>query len=525
MLNRGQHQMQRLLVSLLVGSCTLASCSAESTQPLPLTDAWSSLAVLEGVQHEEWSSFERGSTGLALFAHSNKDFNNFLAVCSAEPLLSFQHTDRTGPCEPPQRGYLIAQDDAGPGVVSRMYFTAGPLAPPSTATFADEVLRVYVDDQLQPIYEGKLASWRSGDGSFRAPLTRYTSGAFVSYAPISYEKRLRVLLDDLRPDSMYYYQIGAHRRVRPAETRDTLAFLADNAGQVPGGALQRMRYVDQAFMVAAGQGVDVAIVEGAGTLQLSSFSYASADESAGRDVHLQLYWNGSMHPSLDLPLETLFAGRQKLRALRTLPMLVELGGGRATLTITLPMPFRRGARVRLQNLGSAPHEVQARVEGTNQVPAGTFGELRATWMEEHGPFTPLRRFRATSFRGRGKFIGLMMFIDGRGKADGRTPHPVSFLEGDATTIVDGRSFQGTGTEDYFNAGFYFQDGQYDSPFSALVRLDANLEKGTSEVTAVRWHVLEDAIEFEQGFELRFEYGSYEPLAAHHYAALGFYYAP
>src|SRR4051794_24818789 len=99
MLNRDQ--MQRLLVSLLVGSCTLASCSSESTQPLPLTDAWSSLAVLEGVQHEEWSSFERGSTGLALFAHSNKDFNNFLAVCSAEPLLSFQHTDRTGPCEPP----------------------------------------------------------------------------------------------------------------------------------------------------------------------------------------------------------------------------------------------------------------------------------------------------------------------------------------------------------------------------------------------------------------------------------------
>jgi hypothetical protein len=347
----------------------------------------------------------------------------------------------------------------------------------------------------------------------------------VSYVPISYEKRLRVLLDDLRPDSMYYYQIGAHRRDRPAETRDTLAFLADNAGQVPGGVLQRTRYVDQSYTLAAGQGVDVATLAGAGTLQLSSFAYLSADEKLGREVRLQLYWNGAEHPSLDLPLETLFAGRHKLRALRTLPMLVDLAGGRTTLTLTLPMPFRRGARVRLYNAGAAPHTLQARVEGTNQVPAGRFGELRATWMEQHGPFTPFQRFRATRFRGRGKFVGVMMFIEGRGKADGRTPHPVSFLEGDATTIVDGRSFQGTGTEDYFNAGFYFQDGQYDSAFSALVRLDANLEKGTSEVTAVRWHVLEDAIEFDQGFELRFEYGSYEPLAAHHYAALGFYYAP
>jgi hypothetical protein len=119
---------------------------------------------------------------------------------------------------------------------------------------------------------------------------------------------------------------------------------------------------------------------------------------------------------------------------------------------------------------------------------------------------------------------MMLFAEGRGKADGHTPHPISFLEGDTTLIVDGQAFQGTGTEDYFNAGFYFQDGQYDSPFSSLVRLVADLEQGRSEITALRWHVLEDAIEFEQGFELRFEYGAYEPLAAQHYAALGFYYA-
>lgn len=517
--------MFRLLVAVFAWTFTLASCDSGPDAPLPLTDVWSLLPVLDGVEHREWSSYERGSTDVAVFAHSNKDFNNFIAVCSAEPLLSFQHADRMGPCEPPGRGYLIAQDDDGPGVVSRMYFTGGPLAPPSTALFRDEILRIYVDDQPRPIYEGRLAAWRPGDAMFRWPLTRYTSGANVSYEPITYQKRLRVLMDNLRDDCMYYYQISAHKVVRPPETRETLAFLVDNAGQASGGALQRTRFVDQEFVLAPGQGVDVVTLAGEGTFQLSSFSYLSADESAGRDVRVQLFWNGAKHPSLDLPLETLFGGRQKLRAFRTLPMFVDLAGGRTTLTTTLPMAFRRGARVRLQNAGTAAHSTQARIEGAAQVPAGTFGELRATWMEQHGPFTPQRRFRATSFRGRGKFIGILMYIDGRGKADGRTPHAVSFLEGDATTIVDGRSFQGTGTEDYFNAGFYFQDGQYDSPFSALVRLDTNLEKGTAEVTAVRWSILEDAIEFEQGFELRFEFGSYEPLAAHHYAAIGFYYAP
>jgi hypothetical protein len=503
----------------------LVACESGTESAPPLRDAWNLLPVLDGTQHEEWSSFERGSTGLDLFAHSNKDFNNFLAVCSAEPLLNFQHADRTGPCQPPLRGYLIAEDNRGPGVVSRMYFTAGPLAPPSIATFRDELLRVFVDDQPQPIYEGRLASWKAGDAFFRMPLARYTSGALVSYEPITYQSRLQILLDNLHEDSMYYYQIAAHsRRVRPAETRETIAFLADNAAQAPGSGLQRTRFVDQSFTLPAGQGVNLVALREAGTLQVLSFSYLSADEAVGRDTRLQLYWDDAKHPSLDLPLETLFAGRQKLRSFRTLPMLVDLAGGRTTLTWTLPMPFRRGATVRLYNAGSAPHAVQARIEGTPQLPAGTFGELRATWMEQRGPFTPARRFRATSFRGRGKFVGVMLFIDGRGKADGTSPHPVSFLEGDATTIVDGRSFQGTGTEDYFNAGFYFQDGQYESPFSALIRLDADLARGVSQVTALRWHVLEDAIEFEQGFELRFEYGSYEPLAAHHYAALAFYYA-
>jgi hypothetical protein len=513
-----------LRVLVVVFAWIALGCDGSET-PLPLVDAWNMLPVLDGTQHHEWSSFERGSTDLAVFAHSNKDFNNFLAVCSAEPMLTFQYADRVGPCELPLRGYLIAQADDGPGVISRMYFTGGPLAPPSTANFREERLRIYVDDQPQPVYEGKLADWRSGDPFFRWPLARYTSGAIVSYEPIAYQSRVRVLLDYLRPDCMYYYQISARSQLaRPAEPRESLIFLADNAGTLPGGALQRTRYVDQPFTLEPGQGVDVVALKGQGTLQLLSFAYMTGEEGTGRDVRVQLFWDDAKNPSLDLPLETLFAGRQQLRAFRTVPMLVDLAGNLTTLTTTLPMPYRRSARVRLQNVGNAAHTVQARVEGTLQLPAGKFGELRATWMEAQGPFSPQRRFRATNFRGRGKFIGLMMYIEGRGKADGRTPHPISFLEGDATTIVDGQSYQGTGTEDYFNAGYYFQDGQYDSPFSALVRLDANLDKGTSEVTALRWNLLDDAIEFEQGFELRFEFGSYEPLAAHHYTAIAFYYA-
>lgn len=509
-----------LLSTLLFAG--FANCAADA--PPPLTDAWSMLPVLDGTEYVGWSSAERGASDIPLFAHSNKDFNNFIAVCGAVPQLQFQAVDRFGPCEAPLHGYLIAEDNSGPGVISRVYFTSGPIAPPSVATYRGERLRVYADDQSQPVYDGRLADWQGGDAVFRPPLTRWTSGALVNYTPIPYQKRVRILLDGLTDDSMYYYQVDARRRLaRPPEQAQTLSVLAETAGTPPGQALQRTRFADRDWVLAAGAGMDVFTREEPGTIQFLQLTHAPADIEAARDTHVQLFWNGAKHPSLDLPLAVLFAGRQEQRAFRTLPMVVELGDVRR-FTLTLPMPFRKSARVRLENRGRVAHTVHATVDGTPRVPAGDYGELRATWLEQHGPFTPKHRIRAARYRGKGKFVGLIMFVGGRGKADAQSPHPVSFLEGDATTIVDGRAIQGTGTEDYFNAGFYFQGGPYDSPFSALVHFAANLEHGTGQVTAMRWHVLEDVIEFEQGFELRFEPGGYEPLAANDYAALGFFYA-
>jgi len=170
-----------------------------------------------------------------------------------------------------------------------------------------------------------------------------------------------------------------------------------------------------------------------------------------------------------------------------------------------------------------PRTLKVRIEGSEQLPAGTFGKLHTSWTEEQGPFTPQQRFHATARNGSGKFVGLIMYLQGSGKADGRTPHPVSFLEGDATLTVDGHAMQGTGTEDHFNAGFYFQDGPFDFPFGALTQLDADLNAGTGQVTVVRWHLLEEAIEFARSFDLKFEYGAYEPLAAQRYGAVAFYY--
>jgi hypothetical protein len=516
--------MRPALLSAAASFCL--ACAETTPDGPPLTDIWSTLPTLEGTTYREWSSHERGSTpSFPQFPHGNKDFNNFIAVCGAVPSVPWQVADEIGPCEPSLRGYVIAAEDAGPGVVSRMYFTAGPVAPPSRATFGEERVRIYVDDFDAPLFETKLSSWHTGsEPAFRSPLSRYLSGAMVTYRPIPYQKRLRILLDNLRTDSIYYYHIDARSNLtRPVQTAEAIEFMAANSASLSGQALTRISFADRELNLEPGRATEVFERDRAGTIQLLSVSVLSADETAGKEVRLQIGWDDAADPAIDLPLATLFAGRQENKAFRTLPMSVEKQAGRTIYSLMLPMPFERAVRVGLHNAGSTARTARVRIEGAAQVPAGNFGKLHTTWSEQTGPFTPAQRFTATKRSGRGKFVGLIMFMDGRGKADGRTPHPVSFLEGDSTLVVDGRTMQGTGTEDYFNAGFYFQEGPYEFPFGALVRLHADLELGTGQITVVRWNLLEESVEFERDFELIFEYGAYEPLAAQQYGAVGFYY--
>ncbi|HKU40611.1 MAG TPA: DUF2961 domain-containing protein, partial [Polyangiales bacterium] len=225
-----------------------------------------------------------------------------------------------------------------------------------------------------------------------------------------------------------------------------------------------------------------------------------------------------------LSLGRLFASSQELRAFDTRPLGVELGSERVRLRFELPMPFAQRARVSLRNRTASARELHVAIEGTSALPSGTWGRLHATLREAQGPFTPDQRFLAATAQRQGKLVGLSMFFDGRGFAARGTPHPISFLEGDPLLSIDGReALHDTGTEDFFSCGWYFQDGPFQAPFGALVSSASDLAAGTARLTVLRWMLADNAFEFSNTFDLQFEYGVFEPLAAHHYAAVAFFY--
>src|SRR5687767_6555042 len=81
---------------------------------------------------------------------------------------------------------------------------------------------------------------------------------------------------------------------------------------------------------------------------------------------------------------------------------------------------------------------------------------------------------------------------------------LGFLEGDEMIHIDGEekpSIIGTGTEDYFSSGWYYDRGLYSAPYHGMNIKDTRIGR----VSTYRWHI-EDAMPFKQSISVTIEHG-------------------
>jgi hypothetical protein len=182
-----------------------------------------------------------------------------------------------------------------------------------------------------------------------------------------------------------------------------------------------------------------------------------------------------------------------------------------------PMPYRHDAKVELLN--GSPLTVNA---GDAQVTSahhamvgeGYFGaQSRAGATENGKDWTYLK---AT---GQGKFVGV--------SASMRGPGSRAFLEGDERVYTDGsRSPQihGTGTEDFYQSGWYFNRDTYTEPFNGD---PAHLTGATgcaadSDCTGAYRLMIGDAVPFGSAITFGIEHGPGDDVAAN-YSTTAFWY--
>jgi hypothetical protein len=514
-----------------------ASQPSDGVSPTP-SDAgwaalmdWDALPVLGQSRSAQSSSRERdGAATTPGLEPGNKDFNNFMAICGQRPQVVAGGSDGAE-CDPGIEGYVIASADDGPGFVSRLFMGAGNLnghLDPSylTTGFTVETIRIYVDDLSEPAFEGPVAELLDGSRApFVPPLTREQSGSLVSYLPISYRSKMRIVLDHLRTDGeTYYYQVD-RRSVAATSAFDPRALakaLPDGVAELQAKASGMSRttsWTDDDMTVPAGEAVALLDRDGPGAIRRFELT---ADVDALDDLVLQASWDDA-ELDVDAPLSDLFACKAGAASFDTLPMAVHVDGSQAVLTLTLPMPFASRAVVSVHNGGRRERAVHARVQGVGAVPGATWGYLHAVRNDRRMPADG-ERYQVIDVAGRGKYVGAAVRFAGHAYPATLIPDPFNFLEGDDTAVADGEAVrQGTGTEESFDGGWYFRSGPFSAPFSAVVSVGPGASADSGQITAVRWQVLTAAIDFQHSFDLSYEYGADVPSTVNEYTSVAFYY--
>jgi hypothetical protein len=180
-----------------------------------------------------------------------------------------------------------------------------------------------------------------------------------------------------------------------------------------------------------------------------------------------------------------------------------------------PMPFASGAKIELVNASRTSIDSgQLAVDwarSRNWVRAlsatGTAGYFHA-----QGHSGPTRRGVYWTFlktRGSGTFVGVTLTINGIS--------PPYYLEGNERAYVDGAKqpqIQGTGTEDFFGAGWYFDDNLYSLPlvgFTAQQTAADGCARPTCK-TAYRL-MLADSVPFRESILYEIEHGTRNAINA------------
>ena len=226
-------------------------------------------------------------------------------------------------------------------------------------------------------------------------------------------------------------------------------------------------------------------------------------------VILRMYWDDDIYPSVECPIGAFFGvGFGEQREFISQP-LNETSGGYNSFW---PMPFHKSARWILTNgSGKTLERFYYNIDYTalKAQPRDT-RHFHAQFRREN-PTTAGKSYTVLETAGAGHYVGTALFMSGRG---------LGFLEGNEMVYIDGSpapTIEGTGTEDYFSSGWYFDRGLYSAPYHGVVLK----EEHPARVSAYRWHI-EDAIPFTKSIRFTIEHGMQNTVAAD-YSSVAYYY--
>jgi hypothetical protein len=234
---------------------------------------------------------------------------------------------------------------------------------------------------------------------------------------------------------------------------------------------------------------------------------------------LRMYWDDETSPSVEAPVGDFFAmGWGKYAPLSSLAICVNPG---SAFNSYWPMPFRRKARITMENLDRQQMRLYYQIDYTQtQVPADAayfhaqFRRVNAVPAKQ--VYTILDKVT-----GKGHYVGTYMAWGVHNNGWWGEGEIKFYLDGDQQFPT----INGTGTEDYFNGSYNFENQErkqyetFTTPYSGLAQVikPDGLYVSQQRFGLYRWHIV-DPVRFEKDLRVTIQDlgwrlgGRYMPLS-------------
>lgn len=231
-----------------------------------------------------------------------------------------------------------------------------------------------------------------------------------------------------------------------------------------------------------------------------------------RQLIVRCYWDGEEEPSVEVPVSDFFGmGFGEWKDFTSTPVNMTSGG----YNTYWAMPFARSARITVENTSSTTVE-----KLYYNLDIRTYDRLPDDFLYFHAQYRQVltrtgEPVVVLDAEGRGHYVGTLMSMQPRQGAS------LGYLEGDQRIFIDHQqepAVIGTGTEDYFSSGWYYDTGEYSAPYHGVPIKDTE----AGRISTYRWHI-EDPIPFSQHLRFTIEHGGTNNAPDVEYATVAFWY--
>ena len=485
------------VLGLFCAKGLITPCAAEIPRGYEAYTAWEQLPRLRlGVKSSLASSYDRSG--------ANDDYSQY----ESPPGLITDQID------------AIVKTIDGPGVIYRFWM-------PHAIARRGFVLRMFFDGEQTPTIDTDSASIMSGSfGYFTAPLIATCAGGQVCYEPIPFARSLRIETVNkgyVSWNDRHYYQYsyltfpaGANidsytgsLTPQQQQARSAVVSMFENLGRYPGpGSPAAIDVNLPPTAIDAGSTVTLADLTGPGRIRKLNVRIDDANDAELHGLRLLVYYDGNPTPAVDVSIASFFgAGRQRA-PYRSIPLGTQPIEPNDGFYCYWPMPFHRSILIRLHNTTTSPISVDS--ARTQYLAEPIDRDLCCLHATERTSTRQSGQIYHTivSTTGRGHYLGELLYVE-------QDANSFYMLEGDDVITVDGAEVQnGTGLEDIYNGGFYYNwvAQQHDepegpSPRSATRPLSGILyvdrQEGIARADQYRWRIA-DCIPFSSSIEVKVE---------------------